>query len=92
MSYIDDRITKEDFFDRIYRKSKSENSHHNAEIPIRNLELFSQHMYEKQMDQVIDDLIEIDNQRKTFSFFQKFIDWLGEDHPGVLYNPAPSHR
>ena len=35
MSYIDDKITKEDFFDRIYRKSKSENTRHTAEIAMR---------------------------------------------------------
>ena len=40
------------------------------------------------MDQVIDDLISVNNSRKTFTFFQKFIDFLQEDHPEILYNPA----
>jgi len=40
MSYIDDKITKEYFFDRLYNKSKSENTRHAAEIALRNLELF----------------------------------------------------
>ena len=88
MSYIDDKITKEDFFNRIYRKSKSENTQHAAEIALRNFDLFCQHAYQKGMDQVIDDLISVNNPRKTFVFFQKFIDFLQEDHPEILYNPA----
>ena len=88
MSYIDDHITKEDFFDRIYRKSKSENTRHGAEIALRNLELFCHYAFKKEMDQVIDDLISENNSRKTFTFFQKFVDFLQEDHPEILYRPA----
>ena len=53
MSYIDEKITKEDFFDRIYRKSRSENTRYAAEIALRNFDLFCQHAYQKDMDQAI---------------------------------------
>jgi len=35
MSYIDDKITKEDFFDGINCKSKSKNARHAAEIALK---------------------------------------------------------
>ncbi len=88
MSYIDDKITKDDFLDRIYKKSKSENTRHSAEIALRNLDLFCQHTFQKDMDTVIDDLISIDNSRKTFAFFQKFVDFLQQDHPDILFNAS----
>ncbi|MDH3657610.1 MAG: hypothetical protein OEM77_05685 [Nitrosopumilus sp.] len=88
MSYIDDKITKENFFDKIYRKSRSESARHNAETALRNLEIFCQHIYQKEMDQVIDDLISVNNSRKTFVFFQKFVNFLQEDHLEILYNPS----
>jgi len=53
MSYIDDKITKDDFFDRIYRKAKSENTRHAAVIALSNFDLFCQHAYQKDMDQVM---------------------------------------
>ena len=39
------------------------------------------------MDTVLDDLITEDNSKKTFAFFQKFIDFMQEDHPDILFNP-----
>ena len=87
MSYIDDKVTKEVFFDRVYKRSKSETSRHGAEVAIRNLEVFCEYSFDKKMDEVIDDLIVINNQKKTFTFFQKFVDFMQEDHPDILYNP-----
>ena len=39
------------------------------------------------MDTVLDDLIAEDNSKKTFAFFQKFVDFMQEDHPEILFNP-----
>ena len=89
LSYIDNKITKEDFFDRIYRKSKSENTRHAAETALGNFDLFCKHAYQKETDQVIDDLTSVNNPRKTFVFFQKFIGFLQEDHPETLLRKMP---
>lgn len=75
------------YFGRVYKKSKSESSRHNAEIAIRNFELFCSHVYHRDMDDVIDDLIEQNNQKKTFAFFQKFVDFMQEDHLDIMFNP-----
>ncbi|MEK0318447.1 MAG: hypothetical protein QQN43_02615 [Nitrosopumilus sp.] len=87
MSYIDEKISKETFLDRAFKKSKSESSKHNAEIALRNLEVFCKYAYKKQMDTVLDDLITEDNSKKTFAFFQKFVDFMQEDHLDILFNP-----
>ena len=76
MSYIDDRIDKEVFLDRLFRKSKSETSRRNGEIALRNLEVFCENQYHKDMDVVIDDLIVLNKPQKTFAFFQNFVDFL----------------
>ncbi len=91
MSYIDDKIDKDVFFDRIFRKSKSETSRRNGEIALRNLEVFCEFQYQKDMDVVIDDLIVLDKPKKTFAFFQKFVDFMGTDHPEILWRPSSSN-
>ncbi len=91
MSYIDDKIDKDVFFDRIFRKSKSETSRRNGEIALRNLEVFCEFQYHKDMDIVIDDLIALSKPKKTFAFFQKFVDFLATDHPEVFWNPSSSN-
>jgi len=87
MSYIDDKVTKEIFFDRIYKRSKSEASRHSAEVAIRNFEVFCEYSFDRKMDIVIDDLIVESNPKKTFVFFQTFVDFMQEDHPDIIFNP-----
>ena len=91
MSYIEDKIDKDVFLDRIFRKSKSEASRRNGEIALRNLEVFCKHQYQKNMDIIIDDLIELNNSKKTHTFFQNFVDFMGDDHPDILWKPSSSN-
>lgn len=91
MSYVDDKIDKSVFLDRLFKKSKSEASRRNGEIALRNLEVFCTFQYQKDMDAVIDDLIALNNSKKTYAFFQKFVDFIGVDHPDIFWNPSSSN-
>ena len=96
VSYIKRHLTDEDFFKLVYEKGKSKSTEHKTRSAINNLEYFTQDKYHKTKNEVLKDLKEdFDKKQDTdliLSFFQEFINWMGEDHPEIRFYTHPNDK
>ena len=88
MSYISDEITRDQFLESVYDKSKSESSRELARTAINQFDTFCMNVYGKDsVDVVLQDLkkdaLETGSTDKVLIFLNSFIQWLGKDHPDL---------
>jgi len=90
MEIYERTITREEFFEKVKKKSGSQNSRIGAKTSLANFEYFCQKTYKKPVEAVIEDLIQYEkkdgNQNRTFRVLDKFVSFLQEDHPDILIN------
>jgi integrase len=94
VSYINKRLTEEEFFDKVYKQGKSKSSEKLVRAAISNLKYFTQDKYKKTRFDVLDDLTKdfekTKNTELVLRFLQDFIDWLDTDHPTIRYRTHPN--
>ena len=87
VSYISVLLSREEFFEKIRRRSNSEDSERSARSAITNLEFYCKDVYGKSADQVAADIkedLEISKDiGKTLKFLDDFVKWLQKDHPNI---------
>ncbi len=89
INYINKLLTREEFFEKSYKKGKSKAYEKLTRSVLSNLDRFCGDKYNKKTDDVIQDIKnEIENTNDStiaLKFLQDFIDWLEVDHPNILY-------
>ena len=88
LDYISDRITRNEFLEKIYSKSGSDSAVETAKAHLNNLDYFCQDKYNRETITVLADLRE-DMERtrspiKVLRFLDEFVKWLLVDHPNIL--------
>jgi len=88
LDYISDTISREEFFEKVYSKSRSASALETARAHIKNLDYFSQDKYERETDTILKDLREdMETTRsptKVLRFLDEFVKWLQKDHPKII--------
>lgn len=89
MSYISSDTTREQFLENIYNKSKSDASKDLAKTALGQFDLYCQDIFKKEnADEILGDIKkEGENDHssdKVMILLNKFVIWLGEDHPHLL--------
>ena len=86
MSYLETRITREDFINT----RGAETTQTNSRVALNMFDHFCHEMYEKSGDEVVLDLEFIckkdGNYDRLFKLVNSFIQWLGKDHPEIQIN------
>ena len=87
LDYISDRITREEFFEKIYAKSGSYSTLETSKAHLKNLDLFCQDKYSRDTSVVLDDLREDMEKNhsptKVLRFLDEFVKWMLLDHPNI---------
>jgi len=87
VTYISELLTREEFFEKAYQKGKSESYKKLTKTAINNLDTFCLDKYQRQTDQIMNDLKEEIKQTqditKALKLLQDFVDWLAIDHPDL---------
>ena len=87
LDYISDRITREEFFEKIYAKSGSYSTLETSKAHLKNLDLFCKDKYDRETGIVLDDLREdMEKSRsptKVLRFLDEFVKWMLLDHPNI---------
>ena len=96
INYINKLLTREEFYEKSYKKGKSRGYEVLTRAIISNLDRFCDDKYNKQTDDIILDIkkeIEQTND-STFAlkFLQDFTDWLEVDHPDILFKTNPHQK
>jgi len=91
VSYLKSELTREEFFDKVYKKGQSLGSRRVAEATVRHLDRFCEDKFQKELDPLLTDMRnEIDtqhNDRIALKFLDDFNTWLGQDHPTIRSKP-----
>ena len=95
LDYISDRITREDFLEKIYAKSRSNSARETAKAHLNNLDYFCKDKYNRETITVLADLRE-DMERtrsptKVLRFLDEFVKWMLVDHPNILLSRGVHH-
>ena len=89
LDYISDRITREEFYEKIFAKSGSESSLETAKAHLKNLDYFCQDHYNRETITILSDLREdMENTRsptKVLRFLDEFVKWMLQDHPNIEF-------
>lgn len=80
MSYLPKTLTLEDWFSRVYRKGKSENSVKVAKSAINAFEAFCLNEYDKKPEDIINELQKSNDDRR-YILLNNWVAYLDEDHP-----------
>jgi len=90
MELYEQTITRDEFLEKIKKRSGSENSKQGATTSLQNFHYFCQKTYKKSIEEVIEDLIQYEkkdgNQNRAFRLLDKFVSFLQEDHPDIIIN------
>lgn len=78
-------ISEEAFYKRIYKKSESKDSEMQARSAVSNIKHYCKDVYNEDVDAVLTELKKQDSVGALFVFLNDFIDWMGEDHPNILW-------
>jgi len=92
MSYIENRITIQEYLDNIKDRGKK---NHISSI-LNQFNLFCQQSFNKTHQQVIDDIKEeitkTNLNDKIYVLFNKYKDWLSVDHPEITYHTGKDFK
>jgi integrase len=87
LDYISNRITREEFFEKVFAKSGSDSTVETTKAHLRNLDLFCQDKYSRDTSVVLDDLREDMEKNhsptKVLRFLDEFVKWMLLDHPNI---------
>jgi len=83
VDYIDALESKEQFFERVYRKGKSYEAKEQARSAINNLNYFCKAEYQKSEEEILKDLSRQPNPGKIIQILKGFVFWCGQPHPEV---------
>jgi len=90
------KITRKDFYEKLGRRSGSENTPANAQTALNNFELYCQHEYKKSIEEVIEELIKYEkqdgNQNRALISTDRFCKFLQEEHPDILVTRNPKSK
>jgi len=96
MTFYEQTITREQFLEKIKKRSGSENSKQGANTSLQNFEYFCQKAYKKPIEAVIEDLIKYEkkdgNQNRAFRVLDNWVTFLQEDHPDIVINRSLPHQ
>ena len=85
MSYIEDKITIQEYLNNIQNRGKK--SH--TDSILNQFNVFCKQKYDKSSQQIMDDLFEeikkVQSNDKVYALFNQFKDWLLVDHPELEY-------
>ncbi len=88
IDYINELLNREEFFEKIYAKSNSNDSRNATQSAIINLDFYCEDVYKKSSDMILKDLKKdldgTNNPGKVLRFLDKFNIWLREDHPQIV--------
>ena len=85
MSYIDSKLTREEFIQHVYNKGKSVDAKHSAITAIHSLDYYSRDQYGKDSDVVLNDILnDVGQDKKALKLLHDFVAWLSEDHVEIL--------
>ena len=89
LDYISNRITREQFYEKIYAKSGSESSLETAKAHLKNLDYFCQDHYNRETITILSDLREdmetTHSPTKVLRFLDEFVKWMLQDHPNIKF-------
>ena len=96
INYINKLLTREEFFEKSYKKGKSRGYEVLTRAIISNLDRFCEDKYNKQTDDIILDIKKEIEQTNDSTFALKFLqdltDWLEVDHPDILFKTNPHQK
>jgi len=96
INYINKLLTREEFFEKSYKKGKSRGYEVLTRSIIANLDRFCEDKYNKKTDDVILDIKKEVEQTSdstiALKYLQDFIDWLEVDHPDILFKNNPLQK
>ena len=96
INYINKLLTREEFFEKSYKKGKSRGYEVLTRAIIANLDRFCEDKYNKQTDDIILDIKKEIEQTNDSTFALKFLqdltDWLEVDHPDILFKINPHQK
>ena len=81
--YLDEYETKEEFFERVYKKGESYEAREQAKSAVRNLDYFCKEKYGKTEEEILSDLQKNPNIKKIVQILKGFVLWCGKDHPDI---------
>jgi hypothetical protein len=88
LDYISDTISRKEFFEKIFSKSRSESALETAKAHITNLDYFSQDKYHRETDTILkdlrEDMLESRSPTKVLRYLDEFVKWLQKDHPEII--------
>lgn len=93
---FDSKISRDEFYKNLERKSGSENTSANARTALNNFELFCKHEYKQNLEQAIGELHKYEkqdgNQNRALICLDRFCKFLQEDHPDILVTRNPKSK
>jgi len=96
MSLYEETITREQFLEKVKKRSGSDNSKQGANTSLQNFEYFCQKAYKKPIEEVIEDLKMYEkkdgHQNRAFRVLDNWVSFLQEDHPDIVINRNLPHQ
>ena len=96
VSYINQLLTREEFFLKSYKKGNSKGYENLTRSVITDVDRFCEKQYSKKTDDVVidlkKDLDDTNDSGLALKFLQDYIDWLDVDHPDVLIKWNPHQK
>lgn len=78
-------VSEEAFYKRVYKKSNSRDSEIQARAAVSNIKHYCKDEFDEDEKTVLTSLKKQDSVGALFVFLNDFIDWMGDDHPNILY-------
>jgi integrase len=88
LDYISDKISRKQFFEKVYAKSRSSSSIETAKAHLTNLDHFSNDVYGRNTDTILgdlrEDMLQTHSPTKVLRYLDEFVKWMQQDHPNII--------
>ena len=85
-------ITEEKFFDLVYKKGQSKDAMGVAKSAVSNFKMFYKDAFDEEAADVLTQLKAEESDGKIFNLLNDFIDWMGDDHPDILWKRSVAQK
>ena len=85
-------ITEQKFFDLVYKKGESKDAMGVAKSAVSNFKMFCKDMFNEEAADVLTQLKAEESDGKIFNLLNDFIDWMGQEHPNILWKRSVSQK
>ena len=92
MIELPNHLSEEQYFRKVLKKGDSPDSVGVAKSAVSNFKYFSSDVYDADSDELLRQLAKENNTDKVMIVMNSFIDWMGQDHPNILWKRLPTQK